>query len=77
MDETALKELEDLQHQIDAEGGWNLERRIETLLSEMNLPAERRMKDLSGGWRRRAAIARALVSSRSSYCSTSRRITWT
>ncbi len=29
----------------------------------MNLPAERRMKDLSGGWRRRAALARALVSS--------------
>ena len=63
MDETGLKELEELQHRIDAEGGWNLERRIETLLSEMNLPAERPMKDLSGGWRRRAAIARALVSS--------------
>jgi ATP-binding cassette subfamily F protein uup len=63
MDEPALKELEDLQHQIDAHGGWDLERRIDTLLSEMNLPAERRMKDLSGGWRRRAAIARALVSS--------------
>jgi ATP-binding cassette subfamily F protein uup len=29
----------------------------------MNLPAESRMKDLSGGWRRRAALARALVSS--------------
>ena len=63
MDETALKELEELQHRIDTEGGWNLERRIDTLLSEMNLPAERRMKDLSGGWRRRAALARALVSS--------------
>ena len=63
MDETALRELEELQHRIDTEGGWNLERRIETLLSEMNLPAERNMKDLSGGWRRRAALARALVSS--------------
>jgi len=63
MDENALKELEELQHRIDTEGGWNLERRIETLLSEMNLPAESRMKDLSGGWRRRAALARALVSS--------------
>jgi ATP-binding cassette subfamily F protein uup len=63
MDETAMRELEELQHRIDTEGGWNLERRIETLLSEMNLPAERRMKDLSGGWRRRAALARALVSS--------------
>ncbi len=63
MDEPALRELEELQHRIDAEGGWNLERRVETLLSEMNLPAERRMKELSGGWRRRAALARALVSS--------------
>jgi ATP-binding cassette subfamily F protein uup len=63
MDGPALKELEELQHRIDAEGGWNLERRVETLLSEMGLPAEARMKDLSGGWRRRAALARALVSS--------------
>jgi len=63
MDEYALKELEELQHRIDTEGGWNLERRIETLLSEMNLPAESPMKELSGGWRRRAALARALVSS--------------
>jgi len=63
MDEAALKELEELQHRIDAEGGWNLERRVETLLSETSLPGERLMKDLSGGWRRRAALARALVSS--------------
>jgi ATP-binding cassette subfamily F protein uup len=33
MDENALKELEELQHRIDTEGGWNLERRIETILS--------------------------------------------
>ncbi|MGH9324267.1 MAG: ATP-binding cassette domain-containing protein, partial [Vicinamibacteria bacterium] len=63
LDATALTELENLQHRIDAEGGWNLDQRIESLLIEMDLPGERRMKDLSGGWRRRAALARALISS--------------
>ena len=36
--------------------------RIDTVISELGLPADRRMSDLSGGWRRRAALAQALVS---------------
>ncbi|MGI9568855.1 MAG: ABC-F family ATP-binding cassette domain-containing protein, partial [Desulfobulbia bacterium] len=57
-----LRELEELQHQIDARGGWNIEQQVETVLSELELPAERKLGELSGGWRRRVALARALVS---------------
>jgi len=56
-----LKKLEYLQQQIDAKNGWNFEKKIETLLSRLNLKAERKVSQLSGGWQRRAALAKALV----------------
>ena len=61
-DRAALRDLEALQREIDAGGGWNIDVRIETVISELGLPAELRMNELSGGWRRRAALAQALVS---------------
>jgi ATP-binding cassette subfamily F protein uup len=62
LDKRGLRELQDLQQRIDAEGGWSLDKRVETVLTDMQLPAEKRMSELSGGWRRRVALARALVS---------------
>ncbi|HSC17167.1 MAG TPA: ATP-binding cassette domain-containing protein [Gammaproteobacteria bacterium] len=60
-DRAALREIEALQREIDAAGGWNVAVRVNTVISELGLPGDRRMSDLSGGWRRRAALAQALV----------------
>ena len=51
----SLREIEALQQSIDEADGWHLERRVDTILSELELPAERRLKELSGGWQRRVA----------------------
>lgn len=56
-----LRELETLQKQIEARGGWNMEQYIETIVSELDLPIQKEMNQLSGGWRRRVALAKALV----------------
>jgi len=61
-DEAGLRRMEILQRHIDAQGGWGLEQRVATVLSELDLPGERKLSELSGGWQRRAALARALVS---------------
>ncbi|MDX1454754.1 MAG: ATP-binding cassette domain-containing protein [Gammaproteobacteria bacterium] len=62
LDKQGMHDLEELQRRIDAEGGWSLDKRVETVLSEMDLPADKQLGELSGGWRRRVALARALVS---------------
>jgi ATP-binding cassette subfamily F protein uup len=61
-DRAALREMEAMQREIEAGGGWSVDVRVSTLISELGLPAEKRMNELSGGWRRRVALAQALVS---------------
>lgn len=61
LDKEGLRELEELHRQIDAHGGWHLEQRVETTISELGLPTHKKMSELSGGWRRRVALAKALV----------------
>ena len=61
LDKKGLLELEDLHRQIDAHGGWHIEQRVEATVTDLNLPAGKKMNELSGGWRRRVALARALV----------------
>ena len=60
-DTKALNELGQLQHQLEAHHGWQLQQRVDTVLSRLQLPAEKRVSELSGGWNRRVALARALV----------------
>lgn len=53
----------DLLHQIQLHDGWGVETRINTAMNELGLPAaDRIVKGLSGGEKRRVALARALVS---------------
>ena len=63
LDAQGLKELEALHDHIETHGGWNSGQRVAAVCSEMKLPADKPMRELSGGWSRRVALARALVSS--------------
>ena len=56
------RRLDELHHALDAAGGWQLERRVATVISRLQLDPGARFDALSGGWRRRALLARALVS---------------
>ena len=60
-DEKSLTELGDLQHQLETHNGWHFQQRVETTLSKLELPGELSIQGLSGGWKRRVALARALV----------------
>jgi ATP-binding cassette subfamily F protein uup len=56
------RRLDQLHHALDAADGWQLERRVESVSSRLQLDPAARFDELSGGWRRRALLARALVS---------------
>jgi ABC transport system ATP-binding/permease protein len=61
-DEPDMTQLSRVQQQLEAADGWQLQQRVETTISQLQLPAEATMGELSGGWRRRVALAQALVS---------------
>lgn len=57
-----LKRMDELQHQLDACNGWALSQNVEQLMKRLHLDGTTKMSELSGGWRRRVALAQALVS---------------
>lgn len=57
----ALEELSQIQAQLEHLDGWTMAQRIERVLQQLDLKADDLLATLSGGWRRRAALARALV----------------
>ncbi len=59
--DSQLARMTQLQHEIEVRDGWLLQQKVEEIISRLDLPAERYMRELSGGWRRRVALARALV----------------
>jgi ATP-binding cassette subfamily F protein uup len=61
-DQPDMETLSRVQTQLEAADGWQLQTRVETTISQLQLPAEATMGELSGGWRRRVALAQALVS---------------
>jgi ATP-binding cassette subfamily F protein uup len=60
-DEAALDALAKLQHTIESQDGWLLQQRIDATLSRFDLEPDVTMGSLSGGWRRRVLLAKALV----------------
>lgn len=59
--EQSLKQLGTLQHKLETHNGWHFQQRVETTLSKLNLPADIKISHLSGGWKRRVALAQAMV----------------
>jgi len=56
-----LDEAGDLQEQIDQLNGWQYLHKIEAILNRFTLNPEAVLSTLSGGWRRRVMLARALI----------------
>ncbi|MDH4320381.1 MAG: ATP-binding cassette domain-containing protein [Desulfobulbaceae bacterium] len=56
-----LAEFERVQHAMEAAGGWLAQQRVETVLSRLQLPPDERFSSLSGGYKRRVLLAKALV----------------
>lgn len=59
--DTLMKEMEVLQHDLDNLGAWEMQSKIETVLTKLSLDADVVISTLSGGWRKRVALGRALV----------------
>ncbi|MDU5331955.1 MAG: ATP-binding cassette domain-containing protein, partial [Enterobacter hormaechei] len=57
-----LNELAKVQEMLDHHGLWQLENRINEVLAQLGLEADMELSALSGGWLRKAALGRALVS---------------
>ncbi|MEQ5734252.1 ABC transporter ATP-binding protein [Providencia alcalifaciens] len=60
--EKNLNKLSELQEVLDNRNLWLLDSRISDVLKKLGLPADAELSSLSGGWLRKAALGRALVS---------------
>ena len=60
-DDIDMDELGRLQAAIDAGNGWQLEQRVDEVVSRLDLPGESEFQSLSGGMKRRVLLGRALV----------------
>ena len=56
-----LTKLSHIQAQLEHNNGWQFENRIQDTLKLLELDPDKKLCELSGGWVRRAALARALV----------------
>lgn len=56
-----IADLERVQHLIESSGGWQIQQRVETALSRLGLDPDAVAAGLSGGYKRRVLLARALV----------------
>lgn len=60
-DDAVHHRMDELQSQLDAVSGWNWEQRVQETLGRLHLNGEQKISSLSGGTKKRVALARALV----------------
>jgi ATP-binding cassette subfamily F protein uup len=60
-DMDAFEDLERLSHELEAHDAWRLNSRVEETLQRLDLNADLAVDTLSGGQKKRVALARALV----------------
>ena len=58
MGQNTLEALSQIQSELEHLGGWSTTQRIEKVLQQLDLNSTEKLENLSGGWRRRAALAR-------------------
>ncbi len=56
-----LRQLDRIQHTIEAEGAWHVHQQVETVISHLKLDADAEVSTLSAGLKRRVLLGRALV----------------
>ena len=61
-DEALMERMHDIQVILDAADAWSLNNKVETTLDKLNLSKDALMNTLSGGMKKRVALACALVS---------------
>jgi len=61
LDAESLNELQNLQEKIESQDGWSFQTKIINILKRFGLDENQQMKALSGGWRRRVLLAKALI----------------
>ena len=59
--ENLIQQLNDLQNQIEAQNGWSVDAAIKQTISELGLPENELIGNLSGGQKKRVALAQAWV----------------
>jgi ATP-binding cassette subfamily F protein uup len=59
--EKLMAELEDVQHRFEAAGGWQMQQKVDEILTRLQLPEDAEFSRLSGGLKRRVLLARALA----------------
>ncbi len=59
--EKVIAALEDIQHKLEAAGSWQMEQRVENILSRLKLPENAEFSELSGGLKRRVLLAKAIA----------------
>ena len=60
-DSAAQDELAHLTHELEAHDAWRLNQKVEEVLARLDLPVDTLVESLSGGQKKRVALARALA----------------